>query len=217
MNQTGTDSVESPAPWKVKLPLKGHGRITGAVVAHPLEGKLAALTEGHRQEVEQVRGDAYEQGYRAGLAEGEKKLAEARSRFEDYEVRILEEIRQSVPGFLEEAVPALTELAFEVAAKFVDRKAVDTTWLEEEISGGIAKLTDNSGVEVRMNQSDLEMLSKAGAGILERTDDAGERIPFKASSQVESGGFVLQCRMGTMDFTRETRFRRIRQLMEEMK
>lgn len=65
-----------------------------------------------------------------------------------------------------------------------------------------------------MYSMDVEMLQASGSGLFERTDEQGKRIELKVSSEVSAGGFVLNCRMGSVDYTREKRIEKIHQVLE---
>lgn len=101
-----------------------------------------------------------------------------------------------------------------VAEVFISHEKVDYAKLESDIQSGISNLSDSSGLEICMYSMDVEMLQASGSGLFERTDEQGKRIELKVSSEVSAGGFVLNCRMGSVDYTREKRIEKIHQVLE---
>lgn len=200
--------------WKIKIPMNGAKLVRHAELVHPLAGEMNNLQLGMIREKRDAVESSYNDGYADGLAQGRHELQLKIEEFSRLESDWYKSILQTIPQVLEESLPQLVELAVSVAEVFISRQKVDYEKLESDIQSGISNLSDSTGLEICMNSMDVEMLQASGSRLFERTDEQGKRIELKVSSEVSAGGFLLNCRMGAVDYTREKRIEKIHQVLE---
>lgn len=154
-------------------------------------------------------GDSWRAGFEAGRIEGEKALSEQlmRQRGELHELAqgTLASLRQSVTHVIRDSENMLVSLALEVAQKLVSDLPISVPMVESAIRDALAQVEGTTQFTVRLHPADLELLQKAGSGLLTSGEGAGE-FRFLGSPDVGRGGCLVQTRFGTVDARRETKF-----------
>lgn len=154
--------------------------------------------------------------FERGRLEGEKALSEQlmkqRGDLLEFQNGILSQLREAIPRVLAESEQAVVELAFEVATKLVAGMEVDAKLVEAAVQEALTQIEHSSSVEIHLHPNDLALLELVNSPLL-ASNVAGERIEFKTSSEVTTGGCMVETSFGTIDARRETKVARMREAL----
>jgi flagellar assembly protein FliH len=126
---------------------------------------------------------------------------------------VLDSMRRMLPQLARECEKTLVALALQAAEKLVAGLPVSAELIEASIREALAKVEDSSEMTVLLHSDDLQLLQSVNSPLL-LADVAGQRLHFRAGSDVGRGGCVVQTRFGLMDARRETKLEVLRKSLE---
>jgi len=157
-------------------------------------------------------------GYERGRREGEIALAAAlerqRDSFRELEQGVLQSLSQVVTQVGRECQGALVSLAMQVARRLVADLPIDRELVERSVREALAEVEAGTDVQVILHPDDLALLQQAGSNLIAPAQSPG-RIRFTVSAEVGRGGCLAQTQFGTIDGRRDTKWRRMEQLIRE--
>lgn len=172
-----------------------------------------------REELEKVRKESYEVGYRDGLEAGREEgyhqgLVEAERNFREQQWRqqqhfqqllsnMMEAIQNELKAFFSRAEEAVTELALEIAKKVVDGEVkTNTEIVKRAVSQALDQLKGGN-ITVRLNPEDFLLL---GDDLSLVNLDRGFSVNFVPDEKVERGGVIAESEQGVVDLQPSTKF-----------
>ncbi|MCL4202160.1 MAG: hypothetical protein KJ000_06680 [Pirellulaceae bacterium] len=208
----------------VSAPSSARSRGTFIDASHDVTSQLeqarvqaARIVDDARQQAEQIRREAAEQGRQQAEAtyqervrgEVQRHLASALPAFE----QAVQALREARAGHLRQCETGLIRLASAIAARLVRRQVQQTPEVALDLVREALELaTGSQQLKIRLNPADFEALG-ASAAELARCHGDGVTAELIADADVSRGGCVLQTEFGTIDQRFESQLARI---MEEL-
>jgi len=150
--------------------------------------------------------------YLKGRSEGDRacsqQLSQQRKELETLQNGVLKTLQASLPQMLEEAEPALIQLALASAQKILAGLPIDISLVEAVVRETLQQAEDTAEVTVQLNPEDLNLLHKHESPLLSGSA-AGKKFRFSNSPDVTRGGCVIQTRFGVLDARRETKLEQL--------
>ncbi len=144
------------------------------------------------EEAEAIAREAYEEGLRRGLAEGERKFIETVNGSAELLKTAALRVEESHQGFLDEIEPQLIRLATSIASKIIERESsMSHEVVQRTVRAALEKLIDEEHVVVRVNPNDLETLRQYRTELTQEFD-AIKRIDLVADELIDTGGCIAQ-------------------------
>lgn len=147
---------------------------------------------------------AYQRGRREGDHSCDQKLVQQRKELDALQTGLLKSLQQLLPQVLQEAEPALIQLALASAQKIVAGLPVDITLVEAVVREALRQVEDTAEVTIQLHPDDLALLHKHLSPLLNGAGANGP-VRFSNSPDVTRGGCVVQTRFGIIDARRETK------------
>ncbi len=156
-------------------------------------------------------------GFEKGLAEGreqgrEEALAEFREQFAQLHAAwsdVAEQWDAQTKGMAVEARQVVAEFALKMGERLVHRVIeVDPSVVVDQVAGALALVLRPLDVSVRVNPTDLAVISQALPQLLEEFDHL-EHIHLAEDGNVSPGGCLVSYGQGQIDATIETQIRRV--------
>ena len=170
------------ADWEAKM-RREHEIITSAT-----EERFADLLRQHREEVESLNTQKYEEGHAAGVADKEADAIEAVNRF----VVLHNALKEDRKQILLESKELVVDLAVAIAEKIVGiRVEIDPEILMRTISRALEHLSENSNLVVKVHPADLEIARRFATEWVE-TVDQDNVLKVRMSDHVERGGCMIE-------------------------
>tara|TARA_B100000686_G_scaffold312765_1_gene357558 strand:+ start:1979 stop:2806 length:828 start_codon:yes stop_codon:yes gene_type:complete len=170
------------ADWEAKM-RREHEIITSAT-----EERFADLVRQHREEVESLNTQKYEEGHAAGVADKEADAIEAVNRF----VVLHNALKEDRKQILLESKELVVDLAVAIAEKIVGiRVEIDPEILMRTISRALEHLSENSNLVVKVHPADLEIARRFATEWVE-TVDQDNVLKVRMSDHVERGGCMIE-------------------------
>lgn len=117
---------------------------------------------------------------------------------------VLDSLNKAFPKVVQDCEQALLELALEVARKVVVNCPVSKESIESNLREAIEQVEDTTRYTVQIHPLDLDILQKHESDWMQTEC---RRVCFEPSERVGRGGCIVQTKFGTIDATRETRFK----------
>lgn len=179
---------------------------SGAIAARLLRGsspddapspeeEAARILSEARAQADALREAAREAGYREGLSSASERFQQA---LEDLQQQreTLEEEYQRICDALE---PEVLKLALEVASKIVTHQVEQAPETALDVLRlCLRQLKDRSGVRLRVNREDLEMVRAAREDIAEWLDGVRD-LEIIEDRRVQPGGVIVESSDGVLD------------------
>ncbi len=144
------------------------------------------------EEAETIAREAYEEGLRRGIVEGERKFLAAVSGSAEVLKSAALQVEQSHKSFLDEIEPQLIRLAASIASKIIERESsMSHDVIQRTVRAALEKLIDEEHVVVRVNPKDLETLRQYRAELTQEFD-AIKRIDLVPDERIDAGGCIAQ-------------------------
>jgi len=144
------------------------------------------------EEAQAIAREAYEEGLRRGIAEGERKFLEAVSGSAEVLKSAAAQVELSHKSFLDEIEPQLIRLAASIASKIIERESsVSHEVIQRTVRSALEKLIDEEHVVVRVNPNDLDTLRQYRAALMQEFD-AIKRIYLVPDGAIDVGGCIAQ-------------------------
>ena len=199
--------------WTISIPTGEGVEIYDARLGDPCAQELADRITSLEAELESIRDRAWQEGHDAGFAEGLKLRDEAVNNHDNHARDFLKEVEESIPAFMDQMVPRLMALTGEIAGHFVMSMPVDVRQLEREIREALSRFSSGGRLEILLNSADISALGELGLDF-KSLQSSGSELTVQASDRVTPGGFLIHTRMGSVDYTRETRLKKILSALE---
>lgn len=199
--------------WTISIPTGEGVEIHDARLGDPCAQELTDRISLLEAELESIREQAWQEGHDAGFAEGLKLRDEAVKNYENHAREFLNEVEDAIPAFMDQMVPQLMALTGEIAGQFVMSMPVDVRHLEREIREALSRLSSGGRLEIILNSADIAALSELGLD-LKSLQSSGSELAVQASERVSPGGFLIHSHMGSVDYTRETKLKKILSALE---
>lgn len=200
--------------WTVSIEMGPDKQVSDVTPIHPLSKKFDSAEKNWKKTLQSESNQAYQNGFQNGLSKGQSDINNKVKEFEEIECAFLNQVSHAIPEFLDQMRPQLVQLAYSVAKKFISESQIDHSFLESEIAKELVDLRDRSGLEVHLNESDFNILTQSDTSTFDDSNTQGNHSIFKKSPNVSPGGFVMQSSIGSRDYTRETKFRKIEHELE---
>lgn len=144
------------------------------------------------EEAEVIAREAYEEGLRRGIAEGERKFLAAVNGSAEALKTAAAKVEESHKDFLDEIEPQLIRLAASIASKIIEREtSMSQEVVQRTVRAALARLVDEEHVVVRVNPKDLETLRQYRAELTQEFD-AITRIDLLPDDSIDAGGCIAQ-------------------------
>jgi flagellar assembly protein FliH len=156
------------------------------------EGEAAQIVARAREEAEVIAQEAYEEGLRRGIEEGERKFLETVAGSAEALRSAAHRIEQSHEEFMDEIEPQLVRLAASIASKIIERESsLSADLVRRTVRSALEKVIDEEQVVLKVNPKDLEILRAHRAELMEEFD-AIKRIDLVADEGIDAGGCIAQ-------------------------
>lgn len=161
------------------------------------EGKVAGLEQGIAE--------GREQGKQEALAEYQEKFAQLQAAWSD----VADQWDAQTKDMAIEARQVVIEFALKMAERLVHRVIeVDKSVVVDQVAGALALVLRPMDVSVRVNPSELPVISEALPQLMAEFDHL-EHIHLTEDSQVSPGGCVVSYGQGQIDATIEKQIQRV--------
>jgi len=151
---------------------------------------------------------AYQRGRNEGDQACDQKLFQQRKELETLQNGILKSLQQILPQVLQEAEPALIQLALAAAQKLVAGLPVDIELVEAVVREALSQVEDTAEITDLLHPEDLALLHKHQSPLLTGPVATGP-VRFGSSLTATRGGCVVQTRFGVIDARRETKLEQL--------
>lgn len=169
------------------------------------QAAAAALLQQARDEAERLRAHARD----AGLAEAQATLEQERARLAAQLEAAQAEINAERERFLSQAEPEILKLSFAIAEKII---AQEVSQRPEIVVGiirkSIRRIKDKTGLRLRVNPEDLQLVREARADLIASVDGV-EHMEVTDDRRVGRGGCVVESASGTLDARIATQLREL--------
>ncbi len=168
-----------------------------------------------RRDVERLRKEGYEEGFRRGVEtgyrEGIERAAGVLSRLQAL-TSSLERGREELYGRLEQEI---LEVVFRIAEKVIHHEIrTDPSARSAVLTAGLRKLKEKEKVLVRVHPADLAVLKEHLPEIRERSGFEG-KVLFQADAGITEGGCLIESDECELDARIETTLKRIEEALRE--
>jgi flagellar assembly protein FliH len=174
----------------------------------PALREVHLLTQVPSQEWSAHLREREEAAYQRGRSEGDEvwgqKLLQQRKELESLQSGILNSLQQILPKIVQEAEPALIQLALAAAQKLVAGLPVDIVLVEAVVREALGQVEDTAEITVQLHPEDLTLLHKHQSPLLTSPAASGP-VRFSSSPAATRGGCLVQTRFGVIDARRETK------------
>jgi flagellar assembly protein FliH len=159
------------------------------------------------QAQEELRRQAFEDGYRDGFESGAKEAQrELAARLGDL-ARIAGSIRQALMDGIAGAEDAMVEIGFAAACKVIGAAARSEDGVREIVREAMRHVAAKEPLVLRMSARDVETL---GADESEALSAArGARVDIVADDRVTNGGCLIETESGNLDARLEVQLRQL--------
>lgn len=159
---------------------------------------------------------AEQTAYERGRADGEKDLSgqmlQQRNELLELHQGVVESLRRAVPDVIQQTENTMMQLALECAKKIVAGIPITAELVQAVVREAVLQTKETAEILIQINPDDLALLRKNESPILQGLPEAGP-LKFIGSSEISSGGCLVQTRFGLLDARRETK---IQQLQESL-
>jgi flagellar assembly protein FliH len=173
----------------------------------------AELVEIAREQAERIAGEARDEGYETGYAEGraaaEREVADLLA-FAEGAVREVAETRQQM---LDDAEPALVRLAVQVAEKVLQAKLeLEPERVADVLRGALRKAYVRNRLTVVCNPDDIALIEAATPSLHEAVGTLGS-LELVGDRRIRRGGVIVRTDAGDVDATLDSQLARLREVM----
>lgn len=176
--------------------------------AETAEQELAAL----RNELEELKFEAREQGYAAGYDESQEKVS-ADSQEQLAALRTVAENAQAgYQDIMQQAEDDLVETVFAAVARIIGNELVKPESVASVVRDTAKQVVDARELIVKLSSADYQMINDHGLTLF----GEGERISnirVVADEAVELGGCILETEKGGLDARLEVQLERLKQVL----
>jgi len=176
--------------------------------------EAAALLVSAREQAEDERRSAWQEGFAEGSLEGRRSYdtqLETKMREDDEKLRsVVEELydeRERTYGGLEDE---LIGLAMEIVKRILDPAEAESNVFEALIKNALKQLNPDGKVVIRVNQAEYERFFTSGSAVFE----LGEGIKVSASvvkdAALGAGGLIIDTGEATVDAGLDSQLKQIR-------
>jgi flagellar assembly protein FliH len=158
--------------------------------------------------VRDLEATAYLEGRNEGDRACSQQLLQQRKELDAIQNGVLKSLQGILPQVLQEAEPALIQLALAAAQKIIAGLPVDIALVEAVVREALCQIEDTAEITVQLHPDDLALLHKHGSPLLEGSP-AGGPIRFSSSQEATRGGCMVQTRFGVIDARRETKLEQL--------
>jgi flagellar assembly protein FliH len=161
--------------------------------------------QGNTAGIEQGLVEGRELGRKEALEESREQFAQLHAAWSD----VAQQWDSQTKGMAIEARQVVAEFALKMAERLVHRVIeVDPTVVVDQVAGALSLVLRPMDVSVRVNPSDLAVISQALPQLLAEFDHL-EHIHLSEDPQVSPGGCLVSYGQGQIDATIETQIRRV--------
>lgn len=167
----------------------------------PAEPEIApAPAEDARAGLEDLRRQAFEDGYRDGREQGEKEakagLAEDAARLQALLGSVRDALEQGIAG----AEDAMVEIAYAAVCKVLGQAAASEEGVRAMVQEATRQVRAKEGLVVRLSAADHARLAASSEGV---------KLEFAADERVAAGGCLIETSGGTLDARLEVQLRQL--------
>lgn len=188
-----------------------------AAVQAATAGPVATPEETWETAVEAARAEGWEEGHRAGIAEGRaSEEARTRSAF-DAAARVVSEVEARLARMEEAALRDLPGLATAIASHLVGQAVEgDPALLARLVQRAVAEFLPDEPLKIRVNPRDLALLSGPLGADTDGDDPvAGRTVRWISDPEVRPGGCLVESRDSLVDGRVSTALERVYRAMTE--
>jgi flagellar biosynthesis/type III secretory pathway protein FliH len=178
----------------------------------PLEAVIVPeVPAGHgASSVDQIREQAFEEGFAAGVAEAQTRL--------DGPVAALAAAASQLQELRADAATSVEADAVDLALRIAEQAlgaalAVDRELVVEAVRGALRRLVERDRVLILVNPDDLEIVREHTARLVGELGGI-EHCEVQAERRVRPGGAIVRTTEGEVDATLETKLARAREVLE---
>lgn len=138
----------------------------------------------------------------------DQKLARQREELTVLQQGILASLQDLLPRVLQEAEPALIQLALAAAQKLVAGLPVDAALVEAVVREALDHVEDTGEITIQIHPDDLALLHRHQSPLLNAAAGRGP-VRFASSPDAGRGGCLVQTRFGVIDARRATKLEQL--------
>ncbi len=179
--------------------------------AHDKSEQIARQAEqrGHAEGLARGRQDGYAQGRRDALAEGRRMDAQACDELGALLRHATEEVSAGREALFEQAKRELLDMALEIAAMIVGRRAAgDVEVARGNLARALDLAADAATLKVRVNEDQFEDLEETCGELLSELHVRGD-VTLVGDERIERGGVEVITPAGLIDATIETQLENV--------
>ncbi len=210
--------IEAPAIIGGEIRLWEMGEVAPMRPAAPaVPESTASAAERWEAAIEAARAEGWEDGHRAGIAEGRaSEEARTRSAF-DAAARVVSEVEARLAQMEEGALRDLPGLATAIASHLVGQTVEsDPALLARLVQQAVSEFLPDEPLKIRVNPRDLALLSGPLGADIEGDDPvAGRTVRWISDPEVRPGGCLVESRDRLVDGRVSTALERIYRAMTE--
>ena len=183
------------------------------MLTEPLRDLRVSALPRESEEDQHVRA-AEQAAYERGRTDGEKKLSgqmlQQRNELLELHQGVVESLRRAVPDVIQQTENTLMQIALECAKKIVAGIPISPELIEAVVREAVTQTKETAEILVQLNTDDLALLQKHQSPILRGLPEVGP-LKFIGSTEISSGGCLVQTRFGLLDARRETKIEQLRE------
>jgi len=186
----------APPPQPDRLPQLAALGVQAPPQVAPLE---PAPQEDERLALEELRRQAFDDGYRDGRSQGEKEArAELAAELQKLQA-LARSVRDALAQGIEGAEDALVEIAFAATCKVLGRAAASEEGVRAMVREAMSEVRSKEGVVLRVSPREHAALKA----------QLGAELEVLADERVAAGGCLIETTGGTLDARLEVQLRRL--------
>ncbi|HLA26736.1 MAG TPA: FliH/SctL family protein [Syntrophales bacterium] len=169
------------------------------------EAGLAELNE-EKKATEEVRKEAYKQGFSEGLQFRKNETLQAMKAL----TGLINEVGALKKKFYEEAEGQMLELIFSIVEKVIHREvATNKDVVLSVLKEAVKNVVDRDGMKIRMNPRDFSFMTEIKADFIREMNGAKD-VVFEEDAAIMQGGAVLETLSGEVDARLEQQLKEIK-------
>lgn len=183
-------------------------------VISEIEPELINESALHLKEVEILKNEAYQEGYKLGKEEGkaiaEQQMLQIKQQLETTLLAIPQAIEQNRLALNKE----IADIVLHVVQQFFAEKEANPQILAQQINQLLKQLNSQQSIELYLHPKEIELLQN---GLIQLHTHHLNGLKIKANDNLALGGYVIKTEHGMFDASIEKQIERLKELLIQLR
>lgn len=203
-----TDNFDADLSQKTEEIISGAKEISKKLIERARE-KSKKIIEDAEKNKENIEQEAYDSGYKAGLAKAEEDNAEKLRKIEEKSGVMIAEAELVRKNIIQNSETEVLELVFDIVQKILKTELKDNDNVYHNlITDSLEKIANSNAVTLYINPTDLERVFIDKEII---TEKGAVSLDIRTASDIEEGNFIIETQGGTIEMNADKQIQKLRE------